>query len=273
MVPFLFLIMAIVQFAFVFQAWITLNSAVRDASREASLYVYDADSTQPANDLARNNQLEDAAARPAQRADGRLAPVRDGIDLDDRDGRDDDHGDERRPDDRVRAADDDRGQRPAPGLADDVRATYHQDLVVPIISSLIPKDAGGRLQRPGRSLRGDQLMAGRVRAARRSRAGERGQILVLFLLAITALFAAAGLAFDVGRFYVERRFLQNAADAAALAAANTMISGKTEAEARAEASPCSSRTTACRPTASRPPRCRTPASRSTRAAGPATRRR
>jgi hypothetical protein len=78
-------------------------------------------------------------------------------------------------------------------------------------------------------------MAGQVRAERRSRAGERGQILVLFLLSITALFAAAGLAFDVGRFYVERRFLQNAADAAALAAANTLISGHTEAEARAEA--------------------------------------
>ena len=29
-----------------------------------------------------------------------------------------------------------------------VRATYHQDLVVPIISALIPKDAGGRLQVP-----------------------------------------------------------------------------------------------------------------------------
>ena len=70
---------------------------------------------------------------------------------------------------------------------------------------------------------------------RRQRSGERGQILVLFLLSITALFAAAGLAFDVGRFYVERRFLQNAADAAALAAANTLISGRTEAEARAEA--------------------------------------
>jgi Flp pilus assembly protein TadG len=56
-VPFLFIILAIIQFAFVFQAWITLNSAVRDASREVSLYVYDTDSTQSANDLVRNNQL------------------------------------------------------------------------------------------------------------------------------------------------------------------------------------------------------------------------
>jgi hypothetical protein len=62
-----------------------------------------------------------------------------------------------------------------------------------------------------------------------------GQVLVVFALGITVLFAAAGLAFDVGRFYSERRFLQNAADAAALAAANSLIRGEntTQADARA----------------------------------------
>jgi hypothetical protein len=54
---------------------------------------------------------------------------------------------------------------------------------------------------------------------------------VIFALSITAIFAAAGLAFDIGRFYAERRFLQNAADAAALAAANAMIQGRTSSEA------------------------------------------
>ena len=65
--------------------------------------------------------------------------------------------------------------------------------------------------------------------------GERGQVLVIFVMALIALMAAAGLAFDIGRFYMERRFLQNAADAAALAAANTLIAGKTQDEARTEA--------------------------------------
>jgi len=60
---------------------------------------------------------------------------------------------------------------------------------------------------------------------------EGGQVLVVFALALTVLLAAAGLAFDVGRFYSERRFLQNAADAAALAAANSLIQGRTQAEA------------------------------------------
>jgi hypothetical protein len=67
---------------------------------------------------------------------------------------------------------------------------------------------------------------------RRGRArSDKGQVLVIFVLAITAIFAAAGLAFDLGRFYAERRFLQNAADAAALAAANALIQGRTNSEA------------------------------------------
>ena len=59
--------------------------------------------------------------------------------------------------------------------------------------------------------------------------------MVIFALAITILFAAAGLAFDVGRFYSERRFLQNSADAAALAAANALFRGETDAQADARA--------------------------------------
>ena len=66
---------------------------------------------------------------------------------------------------------------------------------------------------------------------RRRTRRDAGQVLVIFALSITLLFAAAGLAFDIGRFYSERRFLQNAADAAALAAANTLIQGHTQAEA------------------------------------------
>ncbi len=48
---------------------------------------------------------------------------------------------------------------------------------------------------------------------------ERGQALVLIVLAIVAMFGFAALAVDVGRLYAERRRLQNAVDSAALAAA------------------------------------------------------
>ena len=70
---------------------------------------------------------------------------------------------------------------------------------------------------------------------RPSRVRERGQVLVIFVLSLTAIFAAAGLAIDIGRLYMERRFLENAADAAALAAANSLIRGNTDDNARSDA--------------------------------------
>ena len=68
-----------------------------------------------------------------------------------------------------------------------------------------------------------------------ARRAQAGQVLVIFALSIVVLLAGAGLAFDVGRFYSERRFLQNAADAAALAATNALSRGATVADADAEA--------------------------------------
>jgi hypothetical protein len=65
----------------------------------------------------------------------------------------------------------------------------------------------------------------------RTRRGQHGQVLVIFAIGITGLLAAAGVAIDIGRFYSEHRFLQNAADAAALAAANAMGRGETSADA------------------------------------------
>lgn len=68
-----------------------------------------------------------------------------------------------------------------------------------------------------------------------ARAGSRGQVLVLFALGLVVILAAAGIAFDAGRFLMERRSLQNAADAAALAAANSLIRGGSTTDADTEA--------------------------------------
>lgn len=64
--------------------------------------------------------------------------------------------------------------------------------------------------------------------------GAKGQVLVIFALSLVALMGIAGLAFDVGRFYSEKRFLQNAADAGALAVANALIRGESAPDAEAE---------------------------------------
>jgi Flp pilus assembly protein TadG len=55
-----------------------------------------------------------------------------------------------------------------------------------------------------------------------TRASEKGQIIVLFVIAIVVLFGFVGLAIDAGTVYAERRQSQNAADAAALSGASTI---------------------------------------------------
>ena len=52
---------------------------------------------------------------------------------------------------------------------------------------------------------------------------ERGQIIVIFALALVALTAMVGLVLDGGGTYAQRRSEQNASDLAALAAANDLI--------------------------------------------------
>jgi hypothetical protein len=100
-------------------------------------------------------------------------------------------------------------------------------------------------------------MAGPARVLRSGRPSRgAGQVLVLFVFSIVALLVAAGIAFDVGRFYSERRFLQNAADAAALAAANALIGGMTNDQATTQAQAILTRNFAGDPngvTASLPP--------------------
>jgi len=74
-------------------------------------------------------------------------------------------------------------------------------------------------------------MLGRGRG-RRETAG--GQVIVIFAVSLVVLMGIAGLAFDIGRFYSEKRFLQNAADSGALAVANALIRGESATDAEAE---------------------------------------
>lgn len=58
---------------------------------------------------------------------------------------------------------------------------------------------------------------------------EGGQILVIFILFLTAMLAATGLVVDVGRAWGQERTQQNVADAAALAGATAEANGATRA--------------------------------------------
>lgn len=70
----------------------------------------------------------------------------------------------------------------------------------------------------------------------RARSDERGQVLVLFAVLITILLAFAAFTIDIGRQVAERRHVQTAADAGALAACRALIAGETDAAAAQAAS-------------------------------------
>lgn len=63
----------------------------------------------------------------------------------------------------------------------------------------------------------------------------RGQVLVLFAVLVVVLLAFTGITIDIGRQVAERRYIQTAADAGALAACRALIAGETDAVAAATA--------------------------------------
>lgn len=70
-----------------------------------------------------------------------------------------------------------------------------------------------------------------------SRSGsQRGQVLVLFTLALVAIVAGVGLVIDGGFTFAQRRAEQNAADLAAFAGANALLNGKNPTAAALAAS-------------------------------------
>src|SRR6266542_3861977 len=55
----MYILMGIMQFGLIFAVYLTLNNAVREGARWASIYVYDNNDTQANNDTARNDGFLD----------------------------------------------------------------------------------------------------------------------------------------------------------------------------------------------------------------------
>jgi Flp pilus assembly protein TadG len=143
--PLLFLLLGIVQFGFIFQAYITLSTAAREAARDASIYVYDQNSTQAVNDLVRNNTAKTTllgsfnglnASAPNFTTGSSWTTATSGSTITSTNG------------DMVitytlpgTVTDND----PRAGWRIKIKATYHQDIIIPLIGAFLPKDGNGRL--------------------------------------------------------------------------------------------------------------------------------
>lgn len=165
LIPLLLVVMGIIQFGFIFNTYVTLSNGVREAARDGSIYVYSQGCNPTANDALRNERIRRTlldsinllrtgspqfATSSASAADcpppgGTWTSVS-------------------APAGSTAYQNGDLlvTYGPAPGLTGDaataaassnarrgqaltVRATYHQDLIVPLIATLLPRDLNGRL--------------------------------------------------------------------------------------------------------------------------------
>jgi Flp pilus assembly protein TadG len=141
LMPLFLILLGIIQFGFIFNSYVTMTNAARDAARLGTVYVYDRTLTKAQNDLARNNSIKSqvissmnvlSTTSPHFATSGTW--TQSGLVFT--------NGDlvvtYEIPAD-VTDSDPRTGERVT------VSATYHQDLVIPLISQFLPKDANGRM--------------------------------------------------------------------------------------------------------------------------------
>jgi Flp pilus assembly protein TadG len=144
--PLFLILLAIIQFGLIFNAYVTVTNATRDAARMGSIYVYDLASglTKGLNDYNRNETIRDSILG-SMNILGKTAPYFASSSTWTQSGNTFTSGDLVITYDPSGVTDSDSrvGQRIT------VKATYHEDLIVPLISTFLPKDSGGRLRLTG----------------------------------------------------------------------------------------------------------------------------
>ena len=141
LMPLFVIVLAIVQFGFVFNAYVTLTNATREGARNGTVYIYDSGLSKAQNDLARNEFIRTSLLASMNLLSKTSPQFATGSTWT-QSGNTFTNGDlvvsyalpsgTTDTDARV-------------GYQITVRATYHQDLVVPLIPQFLPKDMNGRL--------------------------------------------------------------------------------------------------------------------------------
>lgn len=145
LLPFMLIVLGIIQFGLIFNAYVTMTNAAREGARTGTIYVYNRTLSKDQNDLARNEAIRAAVTRSMNLL-SKSSPHFTNSNTWTRSGQTYTTGDlvvtyaipsgVVETDARV-------------GQTVTVRATYRQDLIVPLISNFLPRDAGGRLRLVG----------------------------------------------------------------------------------------------------------------------------
>ncbi|MDA8236503.1 MAG: pilus assembly protein [Chloroflexi bacterium] len=143
--PLLLLILGVIQFGLIFNSYVTMTNAAREGARTGTVYVYDRTLSKAQNDTARNDAIR-ASVLDAMNLLGTTSPYFAGGTTWTQSGMTYTNGDlvvTYAVPSGITDAD------PRTGQTVTVRAVYHQDLIIPLISALLPRDANGRLALTG----------------------------------------------------------------------------------------------------------------------------
>jgi Flp pilus assembly protein TadG len=156
LLPLFFILLGIIQFGFIFNTYVTMTNAARDAARFGTVYSFNRACSKAQNDILRNEAIRTALVSSMNQltiASPRFATTTPTTtDACTRTGGWTTSGTTYTNGDLVIT------YRVPTGITDEdsrtgqevtVSAVYHQDLIVPLVSSLLPKDAGGRLSLTG----------------------------------------------------------------------------------------------------------------------------
>ncbi|HET7471691.1 MAG TPA: TadE/TadG family type IV pilus assembly protein [Candidatus Limnocylindrales bacterium] len=141
LMPLFLVLLGIIQFGFIFNTYVTMTNAARDAARLGTIYVYDRSLTKSQNDLARNNSIKDQV-KSSMNGLSTTSPRFTTGSTWTQSGLTYTNGDLVITYELPSGVTD---SDPRTGYRITVTATYHQDLIIPLISALLPKDANGRM--------------------------------------------------------------------------------------------------------------------------------
>jgi Flp pilus assembly protein TadG len=155
LMPLFLIMLGIIQFGFIFNAYISMTNSTRDAARLGTVHGYNHACSRDTNDLLRNEHIRLAlisAMNPLSATSPRFTTTAaTGHDCTiaggwTKVGSTFTNGDLEISyvvPDGTMDTEDRTGQQVT------VRATYHEDLLIPLIAELLPRDAGGRLRVSG----------------------------------------------------------------------------------------------------------------------------
>jgi Flp pilus assembly protein TadG len=141
LMPLMLVLLGILQFGFVFNTYVTITNAAREAAREGTIYVYDRTLTKAQNDTARNERMRTTLLSSVNYLSAG-SPHLTSSSTWTQSGTTFTTGDVTVTY-TIPASITDSDPRTGEQITFEVR--YHQDLIIPLISQFLPRDGNGRL--------------------------------------------------------------------------------------------------------------------------------